>query len=213
MRGGRRFVVALTGASGIRYGLRAMAALLRLGHEVHAMVSDGALRVAAEEEDVHFEGGARGLRTLLAAEGAAERLFVYDVRDIGARPASGTFVHDGMLVIPCSMNTLAAIAHGVADNLITRSADATLKEGRPLVLVPRETPLSAVHLENMLKLARLGVRIVAAMPAFYPRPKTVDDIVDFVAGRALDAVGVTDHGLFPRWKDLPRQGETEATGC
>ncbi|MBE3596139.1 MAG: UbiX family flavin prenyltransferase [Hydrogenibacillus sp.] len=209
----RRFVVALTGASGIRFGLRAIETLLQIGHEVHAMMSDGALRVAEEEEDLRFPGGVRALPGHLFRDASdAEdrctrderergRLITYDVRDIGARTASGTFAHDGMLIIPCSMNTLAAVAHGTADNLIVRSADATLKEGRRLVLVPRETPLSAIHLENMLKLARLGVRIVPAMPAFYPRPESIDDVVDFIVGRALDALGVTDHGLYPRWRE------------
>jgi 4-hydroxy-3-polyprenylbenzoate decarboxylase len=119
--------------------------------------------------------------------------------DLGAVIASGSQRWDGMVVIPCSMKTLAGIAHGSASNLVERAADVTLKERRPLILVPRETPLSLVHLDNLRAAARAGAAIVPAMPAFYQRPRTLEDLADFVCGRVLAVLGV-EHGLFPPWK-------------
>jgi 4-hydroxy-3-polyprenylbenzoate decarboxylase len=124
----------------------------------------------------------------------------YPIEDVGASIASGSFRTAGMAIVPCSMGTLSGIAQGASGNLLERAADVMLKEGRPLVLVPRETPLNAIHLEHMLRLARLGVRIVPAMPAFYHRPRTMEDLVDFVVGKILDAMGI-DHELFKRWGD------------
>ena len=122
----------------------------------------------------------------------------YPPNDVGAAIASGSFRCRGMAIVPCSMGTLAAIATGASDNLLTRAASVAMKEGRPLILVPRETPLSAIHLENMLKLARLGVRVIPAMPAFYTKPRDLADVVRFMVGKVLDQMGV-DHELYPRW--------------
>jgi len=118
--------------------------------------------------------------------------------DIGASIASGSFRCEGMAIVPCSMGSLSAIANGASTNLLTRAADVMLKEGRPLLLVPRETPLNAIHLENMLKLARLGVRIIPAMPAFYNGSQTLDDVVDFIVGKTMDGMGI-EHNLYRRW--------------
>jgi len=126
--------------------------------------------------------------------------FAYQENDLGAAVASGSFQHQGMVVIPCSMKTLAGIAHGYAANLISRAADVTLKEGRRLILVPRETPLNAIHLENMLTLARLGVVIMPPVPAFYYRPATIDELVQHLVGRILDHLGL-EHNLLSRWGD------------
>jgi 4-hydroxy-3-polyprenylbenzoate decarboxylase len=125
-------------------------------------------------------------------------LRIHDFHDFTAPIASGSYPTEGMVIIPCSMGTLGAIASGLSQNLIHRAADCTMKEGRKLIIVPRETPLSAIHLENMLKLSRLGVRIVPAMPAFYSGQQSVQELVDFMVGKVLDQMGVT-HALYPRW--------------
>jgi len=132
------------------------------------------------------------------AYAGSDNIMYYDEKDFHAPVASGSFRTDGMFVVPCSMKTLAGIAGGYANNLTERAADVAMKEGRPLVLSPRELPFSPIHLENMLKLARLGVRIAPPVIGFYHRPKGVDDIIDFIAGRILDAMGV-EHRLFRRW--------------
>jgi 4-hydroxy-3-polyprenylbenzoate decarboxylase len=124
----------------------------------------------------------------------------YPNSDVAAGIASGSFQTSGMVVCACSMGTLAAISNGNSDNLLERAADVMLKEGRPLLLVPRETPLHQIHLENMLRLARMGVSIIPAMPAFYQEPKSVQDMVDFVVGKVLDKMGI-DHSMFRRWGD------------
>jgi len=129
---------------------------------------------------------------------------VYDVNDLDAPIMSGSFQTDGMIIIPCTMKTLAGIAHGYADNLILRAADVTLKEGRKLVVVPRETPLGIVHLCNLLEVSKLGVLVVPAMPAYYHKPKTIDDLVNFVVGKVLDCFNV-EHRLFKRWSGIKRR--------
>ncbi len=184
-----RVIVGITGASGAIYGWRLLEALGQAGHEVHAIVSPAGWAVLNQECGISPDDIAKRVYRLYAAD------------DIGAAPASGSFRADAMVVAPCSMRTLAAIAAGLADNLLTRAADVTLKEGRKLVLVPRETPLSAIHLENMLKLARLGVRIVPACPGFYHNPQSVAALVDMLMGKVLDSLGV-EHELFRRWEGL-----------
>jgi 4-hydroxy-3-polyprenylbenzoate decarboxylase len=130
----------------------------------------------------------------------ADNVYFYNPRDIGAKIASGSALFDGMVIVPCTMGTLGAIAHGICDNLIHRAADVTLKEGRKLVIVPRETPLSAIHLENMLSLTRVGARIVPAMPGFYHQPAQISDLVDMMVMKIFDQMGIrTD--LVQRWKE------------
>ncbi|HET9045607.1 MAG TPA: flavin prenyltransferase UbiX [Casimicrobiaceae bacterium] len=192
--------LALTGASGMPFGLRLLDCLLRADAEVHLLYSPAAQVVAKQECDLTLPSQPReAVRALGERYGArAGQLNVYSREDWYAPVASGSNPGDAMAVCPCSMGTLGAIAAGLADNLIERAADVMLKERRPLVLVPRETPLSAIHLENMLKLARAGAVILPPAPGFYTRPQSVEDLVDFVVARALDHLGVA-HALVSRW--------------
>lgn len=194
----RRWVVGITGASGAIYGVTLCRQLLDAGFHLHLVVSDAGWRVLKEE--LGWEA-ARRVDALQAAFGQYMQdglLTYHPLNDIGASIASGSFRCEGMVVIPCSMGTLSAIANGASTNLLTRAADVMLKEGRALLLVPRETPLHAIHLENMLKLSRLGVRMIPAMPAFYNGPQSLEDIVDFMVGKVMDSMGVS-HNLFKRW--------------
>lgn len=194
-----RWIVGLTGASGAVYGITLCKELLKAGCVVHLVVTDAGWRVLKEE--LGWEASRR-TEALKAAFGEATfeagKLIYHALNDIGASIASGSFRVDGMAVVPCSMGTLSSIAHGSSSNLLTRAADVMMKEGRPLLLVPRETPLHAIHLENMLKLARLGVRIVPAMPAFYYSPQTLEDAVRFMVGKVMDGMGIA-HTLYRRW--------------
>jgi 4-hydroxy-3-polyprenylbenzoate decarboxylase len=181
-----RLIVAVTGASGVIYGKRLLEVLREKKVETHLIVSKAAEKVVEHELGV--------------AKKDLERLasYFYSVDDLGSPLMSGSFQTDGMVIIPCTMKTLAGIAHGYSDNLILRAADVTLKERRKLIVVPRETPLSVVHLRNMLAVAELGVVVVPAMPAYYHKPKKIGDLVDFVVGRVLDCLGI-EHSLFRRW--------------
>jgi len=196
----RSVTLALTGASGMPYGLRLLEALLGADCRVWLCYSPAAQIVAKQECDLVLPSQPReAARALSARFGAREgALTVFGHEDWMSPLASGSNCADAMAVCPCTMGTLGAIAGGLADNLIERAADVMLKERRPLVLVPRETPLSAIHLENMLKLARAGASIVPPAPGFYDRPDTVADLVDFVVARVLDQLGVA-HRLGPRW--------------
>lgn len=182
-----KIVVGITGASGSIYGIRLLEVLKYLGHETHLVITDSGQQV------VEYECG----KTMEDLEKLAYR--VYDVHNIGAAIASGSFRMDAMVVVPCSMKTVASIATGVSDNLLTRAADVTLKEARPLIVVPRETPMHAGHLENLLKLTHLGARILPACPGFYHRPETIDDIVNIMVGKICDALRI-DTDLFKRWE-------------
>lgn len=193
--------LALTGASGMPYGLRLLDSLLAAGCSVQLLYSQAAQVVARQEMAVDLpsrpsEAKAALLARLPAADPA--RLVVYGREEWFAPVASGSNPPDAMIICPCSMGTLAAIAQGLADNLIERAADVVLKEGRKLVLVPRETPFSAIHLENMLRLSRAGAVILPPSPGFYHHPQSVQDIVDFVVARVLDQIGVP-HALMQRW--------------
>jgi 4-hydroxy-3-polyprenylbenzoate decarboxylase len=188
----RRVIVAMTGATGTMIGVRVLQMLKDAGIERHLVMSKWAVRTLLHETPYGPDDVER-LATIVYAPG-----------DQGAAISSGSFLTDGMIVAPCSMRTLAAIAHGFGDNLIHRAADVILKERRKLVLAVRETPFNDIHLENMLKLSRMGAVICPPMPAFYTRPKTIEEIIDWSAARLLDQVGVhTD--LAARWS-----GEMEA---
>jgi len=182
-----RLVVAVTGASGVAYGLRLLEVCKKLGIETELVISKNAddllrLELGKTPEDI------QKLATRSYAPG-----------NLAAPLSSGSHPTDGMVVIPCSMKTLGEIANGISSDLITRAADVTLKQNRTLVLVPRETPFNLIHLENMTRLKLAGAVILPAAPAFYTRPEKISDMVDFVVGRVLDMFGV-EHKLYPRWK-------------
>lgn len=195
-----KFTVAITGASGFRYGLRLIECLLQAGHEVTVLVSDAARAVAIHEDNLVVPGQTKALATFLQQrfQVSAAQLRVFSNQEWTAPIASGSAFVDGMIVCPCSSGTLAAIAHGLSNNLIERAADVMLKEQRRLILVPREMPLSALHLENMLTLARLGVVIMPAAPGFYHQPERIEDLVDFVVARILNTLGIPQD-LVPAW--------------
>jgi len=200
MQAARVITVALTGASGMPYGLRLVECLLAAGCRVWLLYSQVAQIVAKQELDWQLPGRPAEVEAQLTARFGATpgQLKVFGREEWFAPPASGSNPPDAMVVCPCTMGSLAAIAAGLSQNLIERAADVVLKEGRKLVLVPRETPFSAVHLENMLKLARLGVCILPANPGFYHHPQSVAELVDFVVARVLDQLGVA-HQLMARW--------------
>jgi 4-hydroxy-3-polyprenylbenzoate decarboxylase len=194
--------LAMTGASGAAYGLRLLECLLGAQKEVHLMLSPAAQIVLAQETDLKVPGTPDAQENFFAERYRAgpRQLRVFGPNAWFSPPASGSNAPAAMVVCPCTSGALAAIATGTSDNLIERAADVSIKEGRKLILVPREMPLSAIHLENMLKLARLGVVMMPANPGFYHHPKQVGDLVDFVVARILDQLGV-DHKLVPRWAD------------
>lgn len=193
--------LALTGASGMPYGLRLLDCLLAAGCRVQLLYSPAAQVVARQEMDFDLPSRPAEARAALLTRlqpGDPELLAVYGREEWFAPVASGSNPPDAMVVCPCSMGTLAAIAQGLASNLIGRAADVVLKEGRKLVLVPRETPFSAIHLENMLRLSRAGAVILPPSPGFYHHPQKVQDLVDFVVARILDQLAVP-HALMQRW--------------
>lgn len=191
--GGAPITFGLTGASGAPYAVRLLRAFNETSTPVRLIVSSYGWRLLAEES------GIDGMEALRAATGDWSRVEVYDALDRGATPASGSARSGGMVICPCSMGTLASIAAGVSRNLVERAADVALKERRPLVLVPRETPLSLIHLENMTRLTRAGATVMPASPGFYGRPERIDELVDFVVARILDHLGV-EHGIGRRWR-------------
>jgi flavin prenyltransferase len=192
--------LAMTGASGAPYAVRVLRALNDAAVPVRLVISRTGWRLLEEELSITTE------RALRAATGDWSRVVLYADDDRGATPASGSSPSRGMIVCPCSMGTLASIAQGTTRSLIERAADVVLKERRTLVLVPRETPYSAIHLENMLRLTRAGAVVLPASPGFYDRPRSIDDLIDFVAGRILSHVRV-DHGIGPRWASGERPAE------
>lgn len=201
MSGKRKVIVGISGASGAILGVRLLQALRAGGQaQTHLVVSDSGALTAAHE---------LGLKRAEIEELAD---VCYKVRDIGAAIASGSFLTAGMVVAPCSMKTLASIAHGLADNLIARAADVVLKERRRLVLVARETPLNLAHLRNMCSVTEMGGIVMPPVPAFYAHPRSVDDIVDHSVGRMLDLLGLDHDRIGRRWEGLSRErvGEREA---
>ena len=183
----RRFIIGVTGASGSIYADRLLVHLKGMGHETHLVFTETAKKVCAYEG--FPEMGARATK-------------VYDNKDFFAPFASGSYRHDGMAVIPCSMGSLAKIAHGIGDSLLTRAADVCLKEKLRLIIVPRETPMSALHLHNQKTLADYGAVIIPANPAFYHKPATIEDLADTVLARVLDHLGLQDHQVGKRWREM-----------
>lgn len=192
--------LALSGASGMAYGLRLLECLIAADLEVNLLVSQAAHLVAKQELGVALPARANELeRQLVDGLGARDgQLRVYGRDDWNAPVASGSNPADAMVVCPCSMGTLAAIAHGMSDNLIERAADVALKEQKKLILVPRETPFSTLHLENMLILSRMNAVILPANPGFYHHPHSIEALVDFIVARILDQLGI-QHALMARW--------------
>lgn len=199
---GRRFVVAVSGASGAAYAVRLLELLLSGGHEVHLVVSDYGRRLLSDELGITRIDAASLVPTLAphAARIERDRLFIHPHKDVGAVIASGSFLHDGMVVIPCSSASLGAIASGSGSNLLVRAAMVTLKERRPLILVHRETPLSLIDIRNMETVTLAGGIIAPANPGFYLGPAIIDDLVDFVVGKCLDLLRVP-HALKTRWHE------------
>jgi 4-hydroxy-3-polyprenylbenzoate decarboxylase len=195
------YAVAITGGSGAPYALRLLQVLLASGHEVHLCISPAGETILQVESGLKLgktlREKAAALATAVETEHAA-RLRVFDPQNLAAPISSGSFPCAGMAIVPCSTGTLGRVANGISSNLIERAADVMLKERRRLVLVPRETPLNEIHLQNMLALRRAGADIVPAMPAFYHRPRSISDLVDMVTGRVLDRLGV-ENDLFHRW--------------
>jgi 4-hydroxy-3-polyprenylbenzoate decarboxylase len=196
----RHYAVAITGASGAVYGIRLIRELLKAGNRLSILISSSGFTVLKEELGLDWCCDEEAVNARLRGffKAGHDDLTYYDDANFHSPLASGSSAPDAMVVAPCSMGSLARIAAGLSGTLLERAADVMLKEGRPLLLLPRETPFSAIHLENMLKLARLGVRIIPAMPGFYGHPQTVDEMVDFVVGKLLDQLG-GEHGLYKRW--------------
>ncbi len=184
-----KVILGITGASGVIYGIEVLRALSELGIEVHLILSKWA------QETIKIE------TSYSVKEIEKMAFYSYDNNNLAAQPASGSFENDGMIISPCSMKTMAAIANGYTDNLVVRAADVTIKEKRKLVIVPRETPLSLIHLENMLKLAQLNTVIVPPMPAMYINPKSISDLVMHTVSRILDQIGVKNN-ISKRWEGL-----------
>jgi 4-hydroxy-3-polyprenylbenzoate decarboxylase len=196
----KTITLALTGASGMPYAMRLLESLLGAGHTVYLVYSQAAQFVAAQEMGLNLPAKTSEAHRMLIERYRCrpEQLLVFAREDWNAPIASGTGAADAMVVCPCTMGALAAIATGLSDNLIERAADVMLKEGRKLILVPRETPFSAIHLENMLKLSRMGAVMLVPNPGFYHMPKSVEDIVDFIVAKILDQLGV-EHQLVEKW--------------
>ncbi len=192
--------LAITGASGVQYGFRLLEMLLQKNHTVYLMVSKAAQVVIGLETDIKLPSRCKEMQQFLTKKHQCEKhqLYVFGEDEWTAPTASGGGLVDAMVVCPCSMGALSAIATGASNNLIERSADVMLKERRKLILVPRETPYSDIHLENMLKLSRMGVVMLCANPGFYNKAETIDDLIDFVVAKILDQLGV-EHQLQPRW--------------
>jgi 4-hydroxy-3-polyprenylbenzoate decarboxylase len=196
----RSFVVAITGASGALYAVRTVAALLEAGCRLDLVVSDYGKRLLRDElgEGATLDGLDAWLEQKYGQgidRGAFE---IHSNRDLGATIASGSRATDGMVIVPCSMKSLAGVAHGLSRNLVERAADVMLKERKPLVIVPRETPMSLPQLRNMVACAEAGAIVLPAMPAFYQLPASLDDLAAFMAGKILSALGV-EHTLYPQW--------------
>ncbi len=204
-----RFFVGLTGASGHVYAEGLVRALVGAGHGVDLSITSAGRRVLLHERGI--DAGERGERLAASLAGwlgeeVARGVRTFESDDVGAPPSSGTAQSGGVVLCPCSMGTAARVAAGFSSNLVERAADVALKEGRTLLIMPRETPLSELHLENLLRLARLGAAILPCAPGFYHHPKGIEELVDHIVGKALDRLGV-EHDLSPRWQGLEPPAE------
>jgi len=187
-----RYIVGITGASGSIYGVRLIEELIKHGNEIYLVITNNGRKVLEYELEINFE---KWLNDINKSKGI---LKLCAIDDMFSSIASGSFKNDGMVIVPCSMGTLSKISNGFADNLLTRAADVMIKEKRKLILIPRETPLSSIHLKNMLFLSNLNVLIIPPMPAFYERPKTIEDIVNLTVGRILSSLNL-DNELYHQW--------------
>lgn len=198
-----KLVLGIAGASGSIYAVRFIKKLLTIKGDTHFIVSPAAIRIFKEEYETNADSPKEILDFIInkyKIEEVSNRFHVKSFSDIGSDIASGSNIWDGMVIVPCSMKTIAAISSGITDNLIERCSDVSLKERRRLILVPRETPYNRIHLKNMLSLDEAGAIILPASPGFYQMPKTLDDLGDFIAGRIFSLLGV-DANLFPKWLD------------
>ena len=191
-----RIITGITGASGSIYAVSLVKELVRAGSDVHLIFSDNGAAVMRHETGFEPEG----LKAALSEDAGGHPVHIHDNGDLFAAPASGSFRADAMVIVPCSMATLGGIASGNLHSLMGRSADVCLKEGRKLVAVPRETPLSRIHLKNMLSLSEAGAVILPAMPGFYSRPESIEELINFVTARILDQLGI-ENSLSPRWRE------------
>nr|WP_309244949.1 MULTISPECIES: flavin prenyltransferase UbiX [Clostridium] len=187
-----RYIVGITGASGSIYGVRLIEELIKGDNEVYLVITNNGRKVLEYELEMDFDGW---LKNLSNSKG---RLNLCDIEDMFSSIASGSFKTDGMVIVPCSMGTLSKISSGTSDNLLIRAADVIIKEKRKLILIPRETPLSSIHLQNMLFLSNLNVLIIPPMPAFYEKPKTIEDMVNITVGRILSSLNV-DNEMYHEW--------------
>ncbi|MDI6890702.1 MAG: flavin prenyltransferase UbiX [Thermodesulfovibrionales bacterium] len=196
------YTIAITGASGSIYGVRLLEYLLKKGHKVYLTITKEGSFIMKEEVGYDWRGSEedveKKIKEDLNMHGAS--LSFFDEENLSAPISSGSAKVEAMVVIPCSMKTLSGIAHGYANNLVERAADVMIKEDRPLILVPRETPLNSIHLRNMLTLSEIGAKIIPAMPAFYSHPEKISDLIDFMVGKVLDSLRI-ENSLFRRWKE------------
>lgn len=202
-----KYIIGITGASGSIYADHLIRELLNNGHQVFITITEAGKKVLQQEIDLDIsllrseEEIEKHLKGFFLIEKNSNLLKYYDINRIGAPIASGSFRNDGMIVIPCSMGTLSAIACGASKNLLERAADVTLKERKPLIVVPREAPFNTIHLHNLLMLAQSNVQVIPAAPSFYHKPKTINELVDFFIGRIMDQLGI-DNCLLQRWSGI-----------
>lgn len=189
----KKYIIGITGASGSIYGIRLAEEILKARNEVFLVVTKNGWKVIDYETGYNLDGVVKRLECY-------GKVNLCDIEDLFAPIASGSFKVEGMAVVPCSMSTMGRISNGISINLLDRAADVCIKEKRKLILVPRETPLSTIHIENMLKLSRSGAIILPAAPGFYNRPQSIDDMVNFVAARILDHLGI-ENNLYKKWGD------------
>lgn len=188
-----RYIVGITGASGSIYAVRLIEELIKLDHEIFLVATNNGKKVLEYELEINFE------EWIAEVSAGIGNLVLCDANDMFSSIASGSFKTEGMIIVPCSMGTLSKISNGITDNLLIRAADVMIKEKRKLIIVPRETPLSPIHLQNMLLLSNLNVTIIPPMPAFYTRPKNIDDIINGTVGRLLESLGI-NNDLYLQWK-------------